>query len=369
MPYCCSCNSVNSKCLGCACVKAKRRCTSCRPGSLEICQNRALACETSFPDGSGVCPSFPPASCPPAIQTSTSQVGADSERTLSSSQRVLAPSTALSSSSTSVLPSHSTGNITLDAAVAKEFSSSCPVDLESRSLSSSFSSSTKDAIAASSNATVDITPAHSDLNSKLIEDRTTERGAAAAAEASRPFDRAATSRSPGRTDQELPTFATCSADRSSVVWSNDPEAVDGLSVVDSITAAYSEVVHWRQNLFTIPFGQEGKAFITELTRLLRAFVDKSGLEGIALKASMVLPALVLQRPHSTSRARDHVQCLSRRLRAWRLGRIDELVREGRTIQKCLPKRSSVDRDEDHFQRTFSNLVFAGKISAAMRLLS
>ena len=140
-------------------------------------------------------------------------------------------------------------------------------------------------------------------------------------------------------------------------------------MVDSITAAYSEVVHSRQNLFTIPYGQEGKAFNTELTRLLRAFVDKSGLEGIALKASMVLPALVLQRPHSTSRAEDHVQCLSRRLRAWRLGLIDELVREGKTIQKCLPKRSSVDRDGDHFQRTFSNLVFAGKISAAMRLLS
>ena len=371
MPYCCLCNSVNSKCLGCVCVKNKRRCTNCRPGSLESCQNRAFACETSFPDGSGIRPSFPPASCPPAIQTSSSQdLGADSERTRSSNQHVLAQSTAPSSSSTSFLPSHAAGNTILDAAMAKELSSSCPVELESRSLSSSSSSSTKDAIVPSSKATVDITPAHS-LNSNLIEDRTTERGAAAAvaAETSRPLDRPVTSRSPGRADQELPTFSTCSADRSSVVWSNEPEAVDGSSVVDSITAAYSEVVHWRQNLFTIPYGQEGKAFITELTRLLRAFVDKSGLEGIALKASMVLPALVLQRPHSTSRAKDHVQCLSRRLRAWRLGLIDELVREGRTIQKCLPKRSSVDRDGDHFQRTFSNLVFAGKISAAMRLLS
>ena len=50
MPYCCLCNSVNSKCLGCVCVKAKRRCTNCRPSSLEICQNHAFACETSFPD-------------------------------------------------------------------------------------------------------------------------------------------------------------------------------------------------------------------------------------------------------------------------------------------------------------------------------
>ena len=93
-----------------------------------------------------------------------------------------------------------------------------------------------------------------------------------------------TSRSPGRTDQELLTFSTCFADRKPVVWSNEPEAVDDSSVVDSITAAYSEVVHWKQNLFSIPFRQErGEAFLTELTRLLRAF-DKHDLEGIALKA-------------------------------------------------------------------------------------
>ena len=79
----------------------------------------------------------------------------------------LRQSTALSSSSTSFLPSHAAGNTTLDAAMAKELSSSCPVELESRSrLSSSSSSSTKDAIVLSSKATVDITPAHS---SNLIE--------------------------------------------------------------------------------------------------------------------------------------------------------------------------------------------------------
>ena len=56
-------------------------------------------------------------------------------------------------------------------------------------------------------------------------------------------------------------------------------------------------------------------------------------------------------------------------RAWRLGRIDELLREGRTIQKCLPKRKPADQEEGHFHRTFSNLIFSGKITAAMHLLS
>ena len=172
-----------------------------------------------------------------------------------------------------------------------------------------------------------------------------------------------------RNFHELPAFTPFISDRNEIVWSDEPGVVDGSSVVDSINAAHSEIVHWRQNLFTVPFGHEGKAFIAELTRLLRAFVDKSCLEIIAVKASMVLPTLVLQRPHPASRAKDHTQCLTRRMRAWRLGRIDELVREGRTIQKCLPKRKPADQDEGQFQRTFSNLIFSGKISAAMRLLS
>ena len=170
-------------------------------------------------------------------------------------------------------------------------------------------------------------------------------------------------------DNALPTFVPCSSDWSSTVWSSEPGAVDVPSVVDSVNAAYGEAVHWRQNLFTVPYGQEGKAFITELTRLVKAFSDRSSLEGIAIKASMLFPALVLQRPHPTSRAKDHVKCLSRRMKTWRLGRIDDLVRECRTIQHCLPKRKPDGQEENHFHRTFSNLIFSGKVSAAMRLLS
>ena len=134
----------------------------------------------------------------------------------------------------------------------------------------------------------------------------------------------------------------------SIVWSDEPEVVEGSSVVDSIQAAYSEIVHWRQNLFTVPYGSAGKAFVKEMTRLLRAFSEQSSLEGIAVKASMVLPTLILQRPHQTSRAKDHVKCLSRRMPAWRLGLIDELGREDRTIQQCLPKRCLNNQTESHF---------------------
>ena len=36
------------------------------------------------------------------------------------------------------------------------------------------------------------------------------------------------------------------------------------SVVDSINAAYAEIVHWWRNLFLLPFGKAAKAFVQEL---------------------------------------------------------------------------------------------------------
>ena len=44
------------------------------------------------------------------------------------------------------------------------------------------------------------------------------------------------------------------------------------------------------------------------------------MECITLKAAMVMPALLLQRPHRDSKSRDHVACLERRsLPLWRGG--------------------------------------------------
>ena len=97
----------------------------------------------------------------------------------------------------------------------------------------------------------------------------------------------------------LPSFQPKTAVEDHVRW-NEDSTVDFPSVVDSITAAYAEIVHWKKNLFSVPFGRMGKTFVDELTRLFQAFGERSALEPIALKAAMVLPALVLQRPHSSS---------------------------------------------------------------------
>ena len=73
-----------------------------------------------------------------------------------------------------------------------------------------------------------------------------------------------------------------------------------------ITCCYAEVVHWKRNLFKIPSGKAGNSFVKEITRLLRAYTEASALESVALKAVMVMPHLLLQKSHRTSKAKDHV---------------------------------------------------------------
>ena len=69
----------------------------------------------------------------------------------------------------------------------------------------------------------------------------------------------------------------------------------------TVCAAYSEAVQWRRNIFSVPSGRSGKAFMSELARLFRAYADGSALESIALTAVMLMPLLLLQRPHQNSK--------------------------------------------------------------------
>ena len=130
----------------------------------------------------------------------------------------------------------------------------------------------------------------------------------------------------------------------------------------TLDATYTEVVHWRRNCFTVPSGKGGKEFVRELARLYPAFESASAPEAVSLKAPTVLPILLLQKPSSTSKTKDHTACLERRLAHWSNGDLDELVR---TIQQRLPKQRSV-KDNAKLARSFANL---GKCKAALDLLS
>jgi hypothetical protein len=72
--------------------------------------------------------------------------------------------------------------------------------------------------------------------------------------------------------------------------------VEGEAFAQAIQESYKEGVHWRRNLFKTPSGQAGKSFVRELTRMFQAYADISSLESVALTATMVMPALLLQKP-------------------------------------------------------------------------
>ena len=138
----------------------------------------------------------------------------------------------------------------------------------------------------------------------------------------------------------------------------------------TILRSYAEAVHWRRNVFLVTSGKTGKQFVREVTNLLLAFAQGTAMESIAIHSAMLACALLLQRPHTASKIRDHVEALERRLRAWRKGDIQGFMMECRTIQQHLkPIRKGDFQESEQNARIFSKLVLEGKVHSAMRFLS
>ena len=97
------------------------------------------------------------------------------------------------------------------------------------------------------------------------------------------------------------------------------------------------------------------------------FNSDSPYQCIALKAFMILPSILLQKPSKKSKAKEHSIALERRLRQWHLGELNLIMCECREIQRKLNK-STFGREDD-IPRVFSKLMFQGKVHAAMRFLT
>ena len=166
---------------------------------------------------------------------------------------------------------------------------------------------------------------------------------------------------PNQCPPQLPTFQPMNTPVFSWGTHNADDFTNGLE------AAYSEVVHWRLNSFKVPTGKAGKEFVRELSRLFSAFASASSMESVALKATIVMPILLLQKPHHRSKTKDHISCLERRLKTWKEGTLDQLISEGRTIQDRLPKFNT-STAKQNLSRSFANLLFVGKTKTALDLL-
>ena len=90
------------------------------------------------------------------------------------------------------------------------------------------------------------------------------------------------------------------------------------AVIDN---TYNEVTTWRKNTFLVPYGKVGPDFIDQLTKHIDDWNNKTTMQHLALKATGVLPAVALQKPNQRSKAKDHQECLEKRLVHWRNGEI------------------------------------------------
>ena len=148
------------------------------------------------------------------------------------------------------------------------------------------------------------------------------------------------------------------------IWG--PHTKDDMNLI--MNATYDEVVHWRRNLFLLPSGAAGKAYIRDTTRLLEAWVNSSELfQDIAIKTVMIMPSLLLQKLSYKSKAKKHQLCLQRRLNSWEKGEFDVLMKEARTIQSKLTTGSK-SKPTEYLAKTFAKHMLKGKINSALRLL-
>ena len=131
-----------------------------------------------------------------------------------------------------------------------------------------------------------------------------------------------------------------------------------------IDVIYEKIAFWRRNLFKLPSGVAGKKFISETTNWIEFWnQDVNEYKDIALKVLMVMPALLLQKPSFKSTAKQHSQCLSRRLTQWEKGEFDDLLREVNTIQAKLPTNHK-GLNEERLAKTFAKLVLEEIIKVA-----
>ena len=103
--------------------------------------------------------------------------------------------------------------------------------------------------------------------------------------------------------------------------------------------------------------------------MFRTYSESSALKPIALKAITVLSVLALQKPSAKPKTKQLSACLECRLALWSKGDVSALCEESRWLQQRLPKNTACSHGECKLARTFSNLMFQGKMSAALDLLA
>ena len=147
------------------------------------------------------------------------------------------------------------------------------------------------------------------------------------------------------------------------IWNADSEVMK-----NKFDDVYNTVVHCRKSLFLLPSGSTGKRFIEEMTRLINSWTFRSEQDTIAMKAPMVLPTLLLQKTSFTSKSKDNIETLKRKLNQWKDGQIEKLLVEGKTIQERPFTDSAKNQSSDRKATLFARFMEDGKINKDLKLL-
>ena len=89
---------------------------------------------------------------------------------------------------------------------------------------------------------------------------------------------------------------------------------------------------------------------------------------IALKATHVMPALLLHKPSRKSKACNHLNALERQLKLWDEGNTIELLDESKEIQQRLPSTNTL-MNLQKISMKFKHLMQKGNVNGALKLLT
>ena len=82
----------------------------------------------------------------------------------------------------------------------------------------------------------------------------------------------------------------------------------------------------------------------------------------------ILPGIMLQKPTRKSTSKQHAEYLTKRMALWTEGKFDELIKEGRHIQRKLQQNLRKDETPEKLAKIFAKLMLQGKVHAALRIL-
>ena len=297
MPKCCGCNGSGS-CKTCVCTRQKRRCSNCTPSQHNRCCNIALPGST------------PLTGHKPSPNLSNLSLSKPKKRTFLSSTSLSG-----SSSSSSPCPPSLATSTASEAVKSRDVAGAHAGAVGASRGETAGAENTENTCKTSENAariTVADLPEASNVATTIAsgtkiaaargaEVRNVGRSTIAAGE----ITGGEVASSDARTDavgntssqQDLPEESLFSIGK---LPDFEPPAsanfqwglLNGEEFAHAIQCDYSEIVHWRRNVFLVPSGKAGKQFIRQITSLFLAFAQGAALEFVAIQAVMVACALL-----------------------------------------------------------------------------